>query len=68
MIEKKVHGHVNGENDILTKVTKNGEICFRKSTGLYEVFDETYSTVICTTCYFSIAELALEEYCRSFLK
>jgi hypothetical protein len=51
----------------LIKVTKNGEITFDPQTNLYEVWDETYSDIVGTTQYPSVAKDILESYCRKYL-
>jgi len=48
--------------------TENGEITYNKEIGIYEVFDETYTEIICRTPYQLIAETALKVYCDTFLK
>ena len=49
------------------RYTENGEITFNKETGMYTVWDETYSDTICKTQYPKIAEAALSTYSKHYL-
>jgi hypothetical protein len=49
------------------KYTENGEITFNKLTGVYTVWNETYSDHVCITNYPKIAEAALATYAKHYL-
>lgn len=49
----------------MIKVTDNGEITYQE--GIFYVWDESYSTVICETYYEDIARLALKTYVKKYL-
>jgi hypothetical protein len=51
----------------IEKVTDNGEILLNTETGIYTVYDETYSEQICLTYYEEIARAALRIYGEKYL-
>lgn len=53
--------HPGASNKELEYITANGEIT-KDSTGLYAVWDETYSDTVCNTRILLVAELALKAY------
>lgn len=53
--------------DTEKNITKNGEITLNNSTGIYTVWDETYSDFVAKTKYLKVAEDALYSYAKHYL-
>lgn len=51
-------------DDNLIKITSNGEITLDKSTGIYTVWDETYSDTVYLTKNKAVALAVYTDYCE----
>jgi len=50
-----------------TKITKNGEITKNEQTGIYSVWNEIYSEIVCQTPYYEIVKQARITYAEYYL-
>ena len=50
------------QSNMRVRVTRNGEITYNRLTDMYEVWDETYASIICESPYAAIADLAYQWY------
>lgn len=50
------------------KITENGEITLNEITGIYTVWDETYTDFVAKTKYLEVAKDALSSYAKHYLR